>query len=1011
MASVVPLTAQSNRTRALFSRLRGRAAWALGLALMLGVGPGVSERAFAQPLPVSYDIVYVRAPRFGDVGFTEWPEVFNAVRMDPGADLMLLRANGQEEVLFPGGHGSVVDPVLSFDAQWVYFSYFPDLRPSALNPQRNQAPRLGADIYRLNLATRVVERLTFQTWTPPSGAANWSSNHLVATPANSFTLGYGIFNLGPCPLPGGKVMFTSNRDGYMPNRNFAFPNMRLYRMDADGKNVEKIGHLNLGSALHPTILRDGRVMFSSWEGEAIRDTRLWSLWGIRPDGTRWETLMSAFTEDKALHFQTQLSDGRVAVVEYYNLNNAGFGTLLAFEPRPLANGALHGSPNPDDPSNPLVRRGIWYFQPGHPAHLQPRYKQYAFSPRNLVALSAFTHSDDEAASRDIQGQYAGKVTHPAAAPNNDVLLVWTPGPANHLPRPDYLPRVDGGIYLLRNGLAINSQTELVLIRNSPLYNEMQPRPVVPYSAIYGVPEPASLPDLKNDGQLHAALPAGTPFGLVGTSSMYKRDTKPGFVRGASSYEGWDPFNTAENNVSPNWFTQGADAGKYSNSDIHAVRIIAMEGVAHKSYGPVPSGGNVIGFSQHGELERYRILGEFPVRNFNTRGQALIDPDGNPDTSFIAKIPADVAFTFQTLDRDGLVLNMAQTWHQLRPGEVRTDCGGCHAHSQAPTNFAQTAAGRGEVGVRDLTETTPLLTQDGQGNPSVRIVNQPTVAIEYHRDIKPILQRSCYGCHNASNAQGNLVLDDSVPFRGFENAYRRLANDPDAVYGYKPVIVSRTWRQHNASRYIRKFQARRSLLIWKVFGRRLDGWNNADHPTESVPGDPATLPPGADPNSADLDFTGTIMPPPGTAPPLSIDEKMLLARWVDLGAPIDESDPIYAQYGWHHDEQKPTLTLQSPQAGPNPSFTMIRVGYFDAGSGIAADSLSVKANIAINGRAAGAELADLMHSPAPWVRELAINQASFSGSAELRVSVRDRQGNQSTIVRRFSIGELFANGFE
>ena len=106
--------------------------------------------------------------------------------------------------------------------------------------------------------------------------------------------------------------------------------------------------------------------------------------------------MSAFNEDKALHFQTQLGDGRVAVVEYYNLNNAGFGSLLAFEPRNLASGALHGSANRDDVTNPPVRRGIWFFQPGHPAHLQPLFKQYAFSPRNLLALSAFTHSDDTA---------------------------------------------------------------------------------------------------------------------------------------------------------------------------------------------------------------------------------------------------------------------------------------------------------------------------------------------------------------------------------------------------------------------------------------------------------------------------------------------------------------------------------------------------------------------------------------------------------------------------------------
>jgi hypothetical protein len=987
-----------------------RALQSLSAALLLCT---LGQSAFAQRAPQAptYDIVYVRAPRFGNEGFTRWPEVFNAVKMDPGADLMLLRPNGQEEVLFAGGNGSVVDPTLSFDAQWVYFSYFPDLRTEALNYQRADAPKLGADIYRIRLSTREVQRLTTQQWQPPSGAANWSSDHLSANPPNSYYLGYGIFNLGPCPLPGGKIMFSSNREGYMPNRNFAFPNLRLYRMDGDGSNVEAIGHLNIGSALHPTVLKDGRVMFASWEGEANRDPRVWALWAIRPDGTGWEPLMSAFNQDKALHFQTQLSDGRVGVVEYYNLNNASFGTLLAFDPRPLSGGALHGSPSPTHPSNPAVRRGIWYFQPGHPSHLQPRYKQYAFSPRSLSALSAFTHSDDEASSRDLAGNYAGKVTHPSGAPNNDVLLVYTPGPANHLARPEFLPRVDGGIYLLPAGNAVDSQQGLVLIKNSPLYNEMQPRAVVSYEAIYGVSEPVKLPDLANDGTQHAALPPATPFGIVGSASMYKRDTKPGYSN-IQSYDGLEPFNTAQNDVNPNWFTQGADAGKYSNSDIHAIRIIAMEGVAHKSYGPIS---NVTGFRQHGELERYRILGEIPVRNLDPQGNPRIDPDGNPDTSFVAKIPADLSFTFQTLDRDGLVLNMAQTWHQLRPGEVRTDCGGCHAHSQAPTDFTQTAAGRGQTTLHDLSLQTPLLTQDAGGNPAVRVVNERMVSVEYMRDIKPILQRSCVSCHRAGNAQGELRLDDTSIVQGVENTYNRLANDQPATYGYKPVISSQTWRQENSSRYIRRFQARRSLLAWKVFGRRLDGWQNSSHPSESVLGNAATLPAGSDPNLADIDFTGTIMPPPGSAPALTIDEKMLIARWIDMGAPVNSADAGEAAFGWQHDEQKPTLTLRSPVTGMNPPVSLIQLGFFDADSGISVNTLSIKSSVAIAGRPANAELADLFTETAPFTRSLMLASA-INGvqNATLTVRIKDVQGNEGLIVRRYSaaaIGLLFANGFE
>src|SRR6516162_3454046 len=154
----------------------------------------------------------------------------------------------------------------------------------------------------------------------------------------------------------------------------------------------------------------------------------------------------------------------------------------------------------------------------------------------------------------------------------------------------------------------------------------------------------------------------------------------------------------------NWSQQGADAGLYTNDDIHAIRILALE----------PASLAVAGRFYNVAHERMRILGEIPVRKFGEPGAAAtgsqpLDPDGNPDTSFLAKIPADVAFTFQTLDRDGMVLNMAQTWHQLRPGEVRNDCGGCHAHSQKPTLFEKTAAAGKDYPVWDLTQKTPLLT--------------------------------------------------------------------------------------------------------------------------------------------------------------------------------------------------------------------------------------------------------------------------------------------------------------
>ena len=84
--------------------------------------------AFALLLPlglhaapaVSYDIVYVRQPRFGDNTNTTWPEVFHPARLDAGADLMLLHSDGSEELLVGGGFGGVTDPFISFDGKWCY---------------------------------------------------------------------------------------------------------------------------------------------------------------------------------------------------------------------------------------------------------------------------------------------------------------------------------------------------------------------------------------------------------------------------------------------------------------------------------------------------------------------------------------------------------------------------------------------------------------------------------------------------------------------------------------------------------------------------------------------------------------------------------------------------------------------------------------------------------------------------------------------------------------------------
>lgn len=1056
-----PITQNIGRMRTLSELVGGwrRGALLAGACLWLG---GVAAGQQAEPLfpetidvrvphirtdpsvRYDYDIVYVRARRAGDKEHKRFYTDFSQpVTMEPGADLMLLHPDGSEELLAEGGAGSITDPVVSFDGQWVYFVRIYNL------VQHNQwnPPREGADIFKLHLPTRRIVRLTNQRFSPNTGAAQWSAD--FRTPAEGKThYEYGVFNMGPFPLPGGRIVFTSNRDGYRPAKGYPVIALQLFVMDDRDEsigedetppNLEKIGHLNISGALHPVVLVDGRILFSTLESQGIRSEILWGVWTIHPDGTNWAPLISAFDPGGApngFHFQTQLSDGSIVVEEYYNQNNSGFGAYIKLPPSPPDGYPAFGPADMHDPRNRPWRygrfdngKGQWYRMP--------------FMPTGSVSMTPFTHGREGPADTSVLGDKdsprVGKFTHPSGAPDNHLLTVYSPGPVNH--QYTYLPQLDGGIYLIKNGEVVEQPADMLLIKNDPNFNESWPRAVVPYRRIYGVDEPASLPPLQNDGKRSRHLPEGTPFGLVGTSSFYKRESYPNgrvpegevtatYAGGNDPWKGLDAFTSHGNGMPLNMHNQGGDVGLYSNEDIHAVRILAMEPTTDRHRG-ANSGRR---FFSHA-MERLRILGEIPLRKFRD-GRQPLDPDGNPDTSFLARIPADTAFTFQSLDRNGLMLNMAQTWHQLRPGEIRTDCGGCHAHSQKPTPFELTAAARDDYPLWDLTTATPLLvdkhrdqsgrTWDADDQTGLALAAEEVVNVEYHRDIRPILERSCIACHSSRGGRqpaARLDLDADgeiidVPHTArLPGTYYRLAADERAQFGYRPVGYD-SWGYPNASRYIRKFQARRSLLVWKVFGRRLDGFSNDDHPSESRPGAGDLVLKGQTVDLErhrarwDLDFVGSVMPPPdavnaGKVQPLTDADRRTLARWIDLGCPIDldfdSGDPGRSGYGWMLDDNRPVVAVTRPQPGRNAPLSRILIGLHDYGSGLAPDSLVVTASVPVDGNKPGENLAGGFVEKSPGVWELQLQQPIRRlVRGTIVVAIRDRQGNESRVERTFSV---------
>ena len=405
----------------------------------------------------------------------------------------------------------------------------------------------------------------------------------------------------------------------------------------------------------------------------------------------------------------------------------------------------------------------------------------------------------------------------------------------------------------------------------------------------------------------------------------------------------------------------------------------------------------------------------------------------------------------------MVLNMAQTWHQLRPGEVRHDCGGCHAHSQQPTKFEATLASRPDYKVFDLTERTPLNTardrdQSGQRwdteqTTGLRFIDGP-LNVEYWRDVRPILDRSCTACHTKDWAKpaGGLVFDDDDRS---QLQRRQLVEGDEAPQIELPATYCRiTSKRGEESFYMRRFQSRRSCLIWKVYGRRLDGWTNDTFPSTVDPKNPVSgmlwrgqkvpeyekqverVAKGDDPvwiktfayNYGDTDHTGSPMPPPeaiaGTfrgpagrlikVPPLSDEDRRTLVRWIDLGCPID-MDPQYdpasqnpQSFGWLVDDQRPTLAVTDPQPGVNEPLTRLLIGMADAYTGLDLSSFRVTADFAIDGMPADENLASRFKLIAPgiWRWQLEKPLGGLTKS-KLIVSVQDRQGNINRVERQFS----------
>ncbi len=194
----------------------------------------------------------------------------------PGGGIYIctLDRNGSKlEKIFDAGGGEVMDCALSYDGTEILFSY-------------KKKPTAHEIKYAGKTVSRAVERQHLNHMVT-DGEAKYQVFRMTLSDRKPVLLtNHYSNNFNPCWLPDGGIAFLSDR-----KLSFAYcftsSSPLLYRMERDGTKIAKLSHGYLND-FTPSVLNDGRIIYSRWEYVDRPAIPIQSLWTLRPDGTKSE---------------------------------------------------------------------------------------------------------------------------------------------------------------------------------------------------------------------------------------------------------------------------------------------------------------------------------------------------------------------------------------------------------------------------------------------------------------------------------------------------------------------------------------------------------------------------------------------------------------------------------------------------------------------------------------------------------------------------------------------------
>ncbi len=194
--------------------------------------------------------------------------VYHVEAFIPGGGIYIFTPNddgGELEEIFDAGDGEVMDIALSYDGTEILFSWKQTDVSPLQQKERNFWEGPSKDI-----------KTKYQIY-------RMSVNPLGKKAAPKQLTHGNHNNFNPSWLPDGKIAFLSDR-----KESFAYcfvtTSPLLHRMDGDGSNQHRISHGYLND-FTPSVLNDGRIIYSRWEYVDRPAIPAQGLWTMNPDGT------------------------------------------------------------------------------------------------------------------------------------------------------------------------------------------------------------------------------------------------------------------------------------------------------------------------------------------------------------------------------------------------------------------------------------------------------------------------------------------------------------------------------------------------------------------------------------------------------------------------------------------------------------------------------------------------------------------------------------------------------